>query len=95
MTTEFKQDPSRLDQLVGIIPGFIKIVVDESNPGSNSYVYIGYAKMGSLRTDPVWLIARTGLNVNGETETSHAYDIATGNITFNQVWDLHTGLVYK
>ena len=55
------------------------------NDVNGNAIYVGYAKGGSLITDPVWLILKFTYDANDAVTRKQ---IANNNLSFNFVWNL-------
>jgi hypothetical protein len=61
-------------------------IIDES---TENVVYIGYAKRGSLTTEPVWKIKKIQIN-NGITTIG----FVDGKVNYNFIWDDRSNYTY-
>lgn len=62
-------------------------IIDEPN---DDITYIGYAKRGSLTSEPVWRIKK--IETNGNITTIGFVD---GSLSYNFVWDNRTSYNYQ
>ena len=75
-------------------PGNLRVDVSGTQV-FNKTIYIGYADNNSNTGSPQWLVSRTQVSGTSVNHKEIDRQFASGNVTFNKIWDDHRTSPYS